>query len=139
MFSPIIILQETEMKKIISLAVFIVLTVFWGCSKDDSNPVSGPVDVTFRMSHIASGDTVYFQFKASQDIKLDSITSSCTVKSFTDVYSVGEPNRVFNKEVLYQWIGYYGVTQGQKWSFTFKGRLASSNASFTYSTSYIVP
>jgi hypothetical protein len=91
------------------------------------------------MSHITSGELVYFQFKPSENIKLDTIIASCTSKQFTDTYAVGEPERVFNKEVLYQWIGYSGVSQGQKWSFTFKGRLASTNSTFSVSTTYLVP
>lgn len=127
------------MKKLLGFLIVLVAVTYWGCGKDDSNPLVGPGDVTFRMSHIASGDTVYFQFKPSENIKLDTIIASCTAKQFTDTYAVGEPERIFQKEVLYQWIGYYGVSQGQKWNFTFKGRLASTNTSFSYSTSYLVP
>lgn len=127
------------MKKLFTAAIILIVIALAGCTKDDSNPVSGPVSVTFRMSHIMSGDTAYFQFRTDTDVKLDTIIASLTSKQFMDVFSVNEPNRMFQKDVVYQWIGYYGVKQGQQWNFIFKGRLVSNNSKFETPYSYIVP
>jgi len=127
------------MRKLLFIITIAVLATFWGCDKDDSNPVNGAGSVTFRMSDISSGDTVYFQFKASEDIYLDTIIAACAAKQFSDTYIVEEPNRIFQKETLYQWIGYYGVKQGQQWNFTFKGRTSGNNARFSVPCTYMVP
>lgn len=129
------------MKKIIGLFIFIIALTYVGCNKDDNNPVegSGATDVSFRMSNTASADTVYFTFKPSEDVKIDTIIAYLASKNFTDTYVVGEPNRVFQKDVLYQWIGYYGVKQGQSWSFNFKGKRVSNNSYFSSTITYYVP
>ena len=128
------------MKKLFTAALFIIIIIaLAGCTKDDSNPVSGPVSVTFRMSHIMSGDTAYFQFRTDTDVKLDTIIATLTSKQFMDIYTVNEPSRVFQKDVVYQWIGYYGVKSGQQLNFIFKGKLVSNNSKFESPYSYIVP
>jgi len=127
------------MKKVLYAITALVLVVLAGCNKDDSNPVDGPASVTFRVTSSAIADTVYFSFKPDTDVKIDTIIASLPAKNFVDYYAVNESNRVFSKDVLYQWIGYSGVQSGQKWSFVFKGRLVSNNSSFSYSYSYSIP
>ncbi len=129
------------MKKFIPiiLALFIFISVY-SCGDSGSNVINAVV--TFAMSHFtnATGDTTWFAFKPSIDIRIDSVQSKLPAQNFSQTYVNSDPGYTFSKDTTYYIDAFTIVQSGQQWEFYFFGTYPSNNSKFSnIKSTYTVP
>jgi hypothetical protein len=129
------------MKKFIPiiLALFIFISVY-SCGDSGSNVINAVV--TFAMSHFtnATGDTTWFAFKPSIDIRIDSIQNKLPANNYSYTTRFVNSGYTYSKDTTYYYDWFTGVQSGQQWEFYFFGTYPSNNSKFSnIKSTYTVP
>lgn len=128
----------STMRELTILAVSCLLLDSTGCRRESNNPItptnSGPL-FAIRYQTVETGRPL-FQAKPDLDVRLLRVIASTA--QFVDTLAVEDSNTVISRDVWCDIGEIAHVLYGQQWSFTFRGYLGGTGASFTSTSVHIV-
>ena len=114
--------------------------MYFGCnsdivSTDEKNNLS--FDISYNDT-LQGGDTTWFLFKSSSNVKINYIISSLPDSNFSYTTYNYDITTVFQKGIWYNIEWFPGIRSGQEWTFDFYGWFEDYDAFYAISY-YTVP